>query len=291
MNTFANRMKNMDTKKDILNFIKENDKVLDLGAGSGCLEEMLDESIYVTMVESNTEMIEILEKITNEKRKLLKFDITNKKEIENNLKDDTFDVIVLSSILHEFLLSPKVSTKIDIVNILCEYAKHLNKNGRIIIREPVMLENTIFHQCLDIEKTSAEYVSFFIKNEYIQLAEIYMDNHQIKYLDKENKEKGISYKLTYYDAFNLMFCLSYGEESFSREQFEKRFIFSMDDYIKLFSNLRFLDNPINLRIISLEVLTQYEYYDFFNKIGTITYKENNVIMPPSMGLFVWLKEN
>ena len=113
--------------------IKQTDKILELGCGTGYFtKEIVSSGAFVTAIDISPELLTIAKKEITASN--VSFEIENAYEL--SFKDNTFDLIIGSSVLHH----------LEIKKAICEMHRVLKPGGRIFFTEPNMMNPQIAMQ-------------------------------------------------------------------------------------------------------------------------------------------------
>ena len=208
MNEFYKRMNIRNSGKTtiadfIMNESLNNEKtlVLDLGAGSCVIEQMLTEQNFkgsMLAIDKNKTDIQI----NNDKFEFLVGDLIEEAVIRllQIISYDTV-IIVLSAVLHEL-------NKIQI-NELITLIRMIGKRSTIylVIREPLITKNLITQK---------------LKINFLEKIRISFDT-KFKEYKKMHRANKWNKKVTF---LNYCFLKSYGEQSWKREKYEGRYTFT-----------------------------------------------------------------
>lgn len=133
----------------ILKYIPEG-RILDIGAGTGILEEFLDREFYLFDISEN--MLELARKKFGER---YKYFVGNAKRLP--FKDDFFDGVVSISMLQDVKLE-------DIPLFVKEMERVLRKNGIIVVT--FRKKNDIIYKFMNSIKNLAEILKFDDEKEF-----------------------------------------------------------------------------------------------------------------------------
>ena len=210
-----------DDKSKILQFVKEGDTILDVGAGSGVITKLLlsKAGTKVHAIDTSDSSIDHLRKLesSNPGRVYVK-----KADFLNMGEDKRFDVVVFSSILHEiFSYTEYNGEKFNFATIdqaLKKAASLLAPGGRIIVRDGIM-------------PTSNRRVMIqYIDPEMKELANRYIEEFQG--FDLKVVHTAYGDVMPNRSAAELMFTITWGRESFPREVQEWFGYYSAKDWKK-----------------------------------------------------------
>lgn len=219
MNYYVRMDAAVDDKQKMLDFIKDGNHVLDVGAGSGCVSRMVLErfphATVVAIDNSGTAFpqLEMLEnqydgRLTAVRTGFFPFD------------GDKFDVVIFSSVLHELFSYTFCNGRrfnfATVEDALAKAAEMLKPGGRIIIRDGVAPSHN--HRVL----------VQYLDDEMRELADMY-----------EKQFKGFDLKIVHTEhgdvmprrsAMELLYTITWGKKSFSREVQEWYGYYSLEDW-------------------------------------------------------------
>lgn len=219
---YYDRMKSSgDDKLKITKFLSDGDSVLDVGAGGGVLAELLLEtfpSMTVTALDPSNTATARLHALAGKFPGRLSVVQTDFFAFES---EEKFDAVVFCSSLHEIFSYTEYEGKRyekAVVSLALDHAAQLLKShsGKIIVRDGVAARHN--------PKVMLQYIDKGMKD----LAERY-----------ENEFTGFPLKIThtmfgdimpYNSMMELLYTITWGEESFAREVQEWYGYYSLDDW-------------------------------------------------------------
>ena len=207
---FGNRMDAASDKQALIEAARGYINVLDLGAGTGMISRAIAAQAEAEDYECHVDAVDLAFKNVENC-----VDTANVSYYGQDIKeflrahaDKRYDCIILSALLHE-LTDSYIAGLIDLLGYV------MADNCRILIREPfynkgfgpIGYENQVpFIFKVEDRITAGKAINFF---------------HQKKLSDAEYGNG--DHPHNYLDWLNLCFTLSYGEDSWAREQYELRY--------------------------------------------------------------------
>lgn len=203
---FGKRMDAAEDKAMLVDYAEFATRVLDLGAGTGKISRDIAEKWG-----AHVDAVDIQFKDNCQNSELVTYYGMSISNFLKTYKDNKYDCIVLSAILHE-LNSDELAT-------LAAYLQHMMlPNCRILIREP-FYDQVLGPVLVSDAEKFVELVSSNIKAskalEFIRTSKL-------------SGQKDFNSFGTATDWANLAFTISYGEQSWEREKHEYRYARSLD---------------------------------------------------------------
>lgn len=235
-----------DDKRKMLAFIQDGDSVLDVGAGSGVVGNMIlgaFPNACVTAIDSSDTAVERLLPVSAKYPGRMQVKQTEFLPIEKQ----KYDAVVFCSVLHEiFSYTEYEGRKFNLAIIedtIKKAADMLNPGGRIIIRDGVA------------PSSNRKVMLRYLNEETRRLAERY---------EREFRGFDLGILHTQYgdimprrSAMELMYTITWGETSFDREVQEWYGYYSLEDWKALTLKL----TTMGLRLTHIEKYLQQGYAD------------------------------
>ena len=264
------------TKGLIPSLVKDSNKILDVGCGSGVMMQALEDenkNAKLVGIDLNSDAINKLKENTN-------WELYHKDFMD--LYNTKYDAIIFSSILHEISSYHqdlnKRFTGIPILDAFNKSYELLSDNGTLIVRDGLLSpidkrDNKILVSFTD---PNDEKWLYKFKNDYKGF-----DNVNIN----TNIDKIDDNKFLVSEGFLKEFLCKYtwGEESYPREVNERFGILTRDEWLKLLKEARF-----NIETV---IESEEEYEKYLSPKIKITHEDGKPYEYPNMSILIKAKKN
>lgn len=275
--TYYSRMNSSkDDKEKIIPFLKGKKNVLEVGCGSGVVSRLIAANFlhiiggceYFVAIDSSEDAV-------NATKDLLAMEVSdglcNIERVDwwDFKSDIKFDAIVFSSVIHEIYSYTKYKGKLfsplTIDKIIKKALSMLNNDGVIIIRDGVAPKdnfdvNIMFYDYDEYDLA----LRFFREMNGFRFYRAYANN-----IDRE----GSFYDIPLRYAAEMLYTITWGEESFPREIEQEYCYLTEDQWVDLLK-------LYNLNVIHHESYLQKGYEENFKKKYVLARKTINDVLIP-----------